>query len=47
MIVTCLLTFKMVNMQFEKQNGSTPFTQYYKSIINKAASRNFTLNQKV
>ncbi|KAL6209513.1 hypothetical protein ACLB2K_020453 [Fragaria x ananassa] len=33
-------------LQLEKQNGSTPFTQYYKSIMDKAASRNFTLNEK-
>ncbi|XP_050370968.1 protein REBELOTE [Argentina anserina] len=33
-------------LQHEKQIGNTPFTQYYKSIMDKAASRNFTLNEK-
>ncbi|KAK9912305.1 hypothetical protein M0R45_036174 [Rubus argutus] len=32
-------------LQLEKQNGCTPFTQFYKSIIDKAASRNLALNE--
>ncbi|XP_061375147.1 protein REBELOTE isoform X2 [Gastrolobium bilobum] len=33
-------------VQVEKRNGNTPFTQYYKSIISKAASRQMISNIK-
>ncbi|XP_021296107.1 nucleolar complex protein 2 homolog isoform X1 [Herrania umbratica] len=34
-------------LQFEKSSANTPFTQYYKSIMEKAASRNLVMNQKI
>jgi len=37
----------MVNVQLEKHSGKFPFTQYYRSIMEKAASRNLVLNEKV
>ncbi|KAK7266163.1 hypothetical protein RIF29_18805 [Crotalaria pallida] len=33
-------------LQAEKHNGSTPFSQYYKSIMSKAASRKTISNGK-
>ncbi|KAM1675598.1 hypothetical protein FF1_041106 [Malus domestica] len=33
-------------LQLEKHSGNTPFAQYYKSIIDKAASRNLALFEK-
>lgn len=33
--------------QVEKRNGNTPFTQYYKNIMSKAASRNSISDRKV
>ncbi|KAL2574021.1 hypothetical protein GLYMA_17G186500v4 [Glycine max] len=33
-------------LQVEKRNGNTPFTQYYKSIMNKASSRKSISNRK-
>ena len=33
--------------QIEKRSGNTPFTQYYKSIMSKAASRKMISNTKV
>ncbi|CAJ1947778.1 unnamed protein product [Sphenostylis stenocarpa] len=33
-------------LQVEKRNGNMPFTQYYKSIMSKAASRNSISNRK-
>ncbi|KAK7364696.1 hypothetical protein VNO80_13437 [Phaseolus coccineus] len=33
-------------LQVEKRNGNTPFTQYYKSIMSKAASRNLISDRK-
>ncbi|KAK7380751.1 hypothetical protein VNO78_33268 [Psophocarpus tetragonolobus] len=33
-------------LQVEKRNGNTPFTQYYKSIMSKAASRKSISNRK-
>ncbi|OMP07740.1 Nucleolar complex protein 2 [Corchorus olitorius] len=34
-------------LQFEKSSANTTFTQYYKSMIEKAASRSLVLNQKI
>ncbi|XVF83284.1 hypothetical protein PTKIN_Ptkin16aG0474300 [Pterospermum kingtungense] len=34
-------------LQFEKSSSNASFTQYYKSIIVKAASRNLLMNQKI
>ncbi|XP_022765341.1 nucleolar complex protein 2 homolog isoform X2 [Durio zibethinus] len=33
--------------QLEKSSANAPFTQYYKSIMEKAASRNLVMNQKI
>jgi len=38
---------KLLIWQVEKRNGNTPFTQYYKSIMSKAASRNSISDRKV
>ncbi|KAE8669214.1 Nucleolar complex protein 2 isoform 4 [Hibiscus syriacus] len=34
-------------LQYEKSNAKAPFTQYYKSIIEKAASSKLVMNQKI
>lgn len=37
----------MLIWQVEKRSGNTPFTQYYKSIMSKAASRKMITSRKV
>lgn len=34
-------------LQIEKRSGNAPFTQYYKSILEKAASRSLLMNEKM
>ncbi|KAK9283729.1 hypothetical protein L1049_011979 [Liquidambar formosana] len=34
-------------LQLEKSSSNAPFTQYYKSVIEKAASRNLFMNEKI
>ncbi|XVF23676.1 hypothetical protein REPUB_Repub13aG0059900 [Reevesia pubescens] len=34
-------------LQFEKSSVTAPFTQYYKSMMHKSASRNLVMNQKI
>lgn len=46
----CDLFFDLLDgyfMQLEKHSGITSFTQYYKSIMDKAASRNLAFFEKV